>query len=89
MIWEESYSITFCCQTRIANAIQNHFVDENDAELTILIAAKLYEIGTLSSGLADELAGISKRTFIESLGEYGVSVFSDALEDLESDISNA
>jgi predicted HTH domain antitoxin len=64
-------------------------VDKNDSELTMLIASKLYEDGTLSSGQAAELAGISKRSFIELLGRYGVSVFSTSLDDLESDIDNA
>ena len=64
-------------------------VDKNDSELTMLIASKLYEDGTLSSGQAAELAGISKRSFIELLGRYGVSVFGTSLEDLESDIANA
>lgn len=64
-------------------------VDKNDNELTMIIAAKLYEDGTLSSGQAAELAGLSKRSFIEMLGKYGVSVFSTSLDDLESDIANA
>ncbi len=64
-------------------------VDKNDSELTLMIAAKLYEDATLSSGQAAELAGVSKRTFIELLGKYGVSVFSNSLDDLESDIANA
>jgi predicted HTH domain antitoxin len=64
-------------------------VDRNDAELTMLIAAKLYEEGTLSSGQAAELAGVSKRTFLEMVGKYGVSIFSNDPEDLASDITNA
>ena len=64
-------------------------VDKNDNELTMIIAAKLYEDGTLSSGQAAELAGLSKRSFIEMLGKYGVSVFSTSIDDLESDIANA
>lgn len=64
-------------------------VDENDNELIIRIAAKLYEDRTLSSGQAAELAGLSKRSFIEMLGEYGVSVFSTSVDDLESDTANA
>jgi predicted HTH domain antitoxin len=64
-------------------------VEKNDSELTMMIAAKLYEEGTLSSGQAAELAGISKRTFIELLGKYGVSVFSTSPDDLKSDITNA
>lgn len=64
-------------------------VDKNDNELTMIIAAKLYENGTLSSGQAAELAGLSKRAFIEVVGKYGVSVFSTSADDLESDIANA
>ena len=64
-------------------------VDKNDNELTMIIAAKLYEDGTLSSGQAAELAGLSKRSFIEMLGKYGVSIFSTSIDDLESDIANA
>jgi len=64
-------------------------VDKNDNELMMIIAAKLYEDGTLSSGQAAELAGLSKRSFIEMLGKYGVSVFSTSIDDLESDIANA
>ena len=64
-------------------------VEKNDNELAMIIASKLYEDGTLSSGQAAELAGLSKRTFIELLGKYGVSVFSTSVEDLKSDIANA
>jgi hypothetical protein len=35
------------------------------------------------------MAGVSKRTFIELLGKYGVSIFSDSVDDLHSDIKNA
>jgi len=64
-------------------------VDRADNELLMLIAAKLYESGTLSTGQAAELAGISKRSFIELLGKYGVSLFSSSVDDLESDINHA
>jgi predicted HTH domain antitoxin len=64
-------------------------VDKNDSELVMHIAVKLYEDGTLSSGQAAELAGLSKRSFIEILGKYGVSVFGTSIDDLDSDITNA
>jgi hypothetical protein len=35
------------------------------------------------------MVGISKRAFIEILGKYGVSLFSQSIEDLDKDISNA
>lgn len=64
-------------------------VDKNDDELVMIIATKLYEDGTLSFGQAADLARLSKRTFVELLGKYGVSVFSNSVDDLESDITNA
>lgn len=64
-------------------------VDLKDHDFTMIIATKLYEDGKLSSGQAAQLAGLSKRTFIELLGKYGVSVFSSSISDLHSDIANA
>jgi predicted HTH domain antitoxin len=64
-------------------------IKQSDEELQLLIAAKLYENGTLSSGQAAKVAGLSKREFIEVLGNYQVSLFSPLVEDLEQDIENA
>jgi len=72
--------------------IQLHIPDEvdlKDYDFSMIIASKLYEDEKLSSGQAANVAGLSKRTFIELLGRYGVSVFSTSLSDLESDIANA
>lgn len=66
-----------------------HSLKQNDDELKMLIAAKLYEDGALTSGQAAEVAGVSKREFIERLGKYGVSLFSDSANDLRSDLDNA
>lgn len=64
-------------------------VEINDFELKMLIAAKLFEDGKLSSGQAAEIVGVSKRTFIELLGKYNVSVFGYSYEELEEDLENA
>ena len=64
-------------------------VNKNDNELIMIIAAKLYEDAILSAGQAAQLAGISKRTFIELLGKYGVSVFGNSTNELSSDFENA
>ncbi|KOR36697.1 small protein [Planktothricoides sp. SR001] len=64
-------------------------VAQTDEELRLLMAAKLYENGTLTSGQAAELAGLSKKAFIEAIGNYNVSVFSGLVADLEADIQNA
>jgi predicted HTH domain antitoxin len=52
-------------------------------EVKIQLAAQLFEKGIFSSGQAADLAGISKREFIENVGKYGVSVFGESLEDIE------
>jgi len=64
-------------------------VEINDFELRMLIASKLFEDGKLSSGQAAEIVGVSKRTFIELLGKYNVSVFGYNYEELEEDLENA
>lgn len=64
-------------------------VDVKEHDLAMIVAAKLYEDGKLSSGQAAQVAGLSKRAFIELLGRYGVSIFSSSVEDLHSDIANA
>ena len=64
-------------------------VDLKDYDLSMIVAAKLYEDAILSSGQAAEMTGLSKRAFIEMLGKYGVSVFSTSVSDLRSDIANA
>lgn len=58
-------------------------------ELLMLLASQLYKKGKLSLGQAAELAGLSKRTFTELLGNYNVSIFNFPAEDLIKDLGNA
>ncbi len=39
-----------------------------------MMALKFYELGRLSLGQAAEVAGYSKRAFIDILGHYGIAV---------------
>lgn len=64
-------------------------VNLTDSEAAMALAAKLYEQGKLSLGQAAELAGHDKRTFMETLGDYNVSVFQYDEQELENDIANA
>jgi predicted HTH domain antitoxin len=64
-------------------------VDLDDREALLAIASRLYEKGRLSLGQAADLAGLSKRAFIEILGSYGVSVFNYPSSDLDQDVENA
>ena len=64
-------------------------IELKEFDFTMIVATKLYEDGLLSAGQAAQMTGLSKRTFIEILGKYGVSLFSQSIEDLHLDISNA
>ncbi|HSV09980.1 MAG TPA: UPF0175 family protein [Hanamia sp.] len=64
-------------------------VDLNEKEAKTLLAAKLYEKGSLSLGQAAELSGYSKRAFMEILGDFSVSIFNLSEEELETEIENA
>jgi predicted HTH domain antitoxin len=58
-------------------------------DFSVYLAGKLYEDEILSSGQAAVVANLSKRTFIELMGKYGISPFSTKVEDLIEDINNA
>lgn len=60
-------------------------LDLSDFEIKMLIASRLYETGKITSGQGAEIAGLSKRAFIELLGKYNVSVFGYSLD--EEDLS--
>lgn len=45
------------------------------AELRVVAAIKLYEVGRLSSGAAAQLAGVPRTVFLTKLAEYGAETF--------------
>ena len=55
----------------------------------ILIAAKLYEMGRLSTGGAAELADVPKPLFLTKLAGYGVDTFDLSKEELQRDLAIA
>ena len=63
-------------------------LEANDWELKMMLAAKLFELGRLSSGQAAEMAGLSKRAFVEMLGKFNVSVFGYDADEIERDLQN-
>lgn len=64
-------------------------VEVETSDVLMMVAARLYERGTLSLGQAAELAGKSKRVFAEMLGSYGVSIFNHPAADIARDVKNA
>lgn len=61
-------------------------VKVSESELKMILAAKLFDMGELSSGQAAKMVGITRREFLESVGKYGVSIFQYDAEELEEDL---
>ena len=64
-------------------------IRRKDWEISMMLAARLYADGDVSAAQGAEMVGVSRQTFVELLGKYGVSYFSESIEDLESDVRNA
>ena len=52
-------------------------------EAKLMIFASLFGKGSISSGKAAALLGMSRSDFLTTVGQYGISVFSDDEDDLE------
>ncbi len=61
----------------------------SEAEAKICLAAELFEAGRLSCGQAAELAGDSKRTFMELLSKQGIAVLDYPADELTDDLRHA
>ena len=61
--------------------------EELVAEIVLMAAIKMFELGKLSSGKASELAGISRREFLEKCSMYGVSVFNYSDDEIAEELS--
>jgi len=57
------------------------------AEIVLMAAIKMFELGKLSSGKASELAGISRREFLEKCSMYGVSIFNYSDDEIAEELS--
>ena len=62
---------------------------EFSEEAKLLLAAKLYEMGRISSGQAARLAGKSRVEFLFSLSRLGVPMSNLKAEDLETELNFA
>lgn len=58
-------------------------------ELQMLLAAKLFDEGLITSGQGADMVGLSKQAFIEMLGKYKISIFQYNINEIEADIANA
>lgn len=74
-------------KTLTINVPDNLDVDNRD--IAMLVSTQLYKEGKLSLGQAAEVAGLTKRTFVEILGSYNVSIFNFPASELSNDVANA
>jgi len=58
-------------------------------EIRFLAAAKLYELGRLSSGKAAELAGMGRVEFLASLSRIGIPAINLREEEIEAEVAAA
>ena len=63
--------------------------DDFAAEAKLAMAAKLFEIGRLSSGMAASLIGMDRVTFLAQLQHFGVPMVDLNSEELALDVHNA
>jgi predicted HTH domain antitoxin len=73
---------------RLPDALQQTRA-EFEQEAKMAMAVKLFEMKRLSSGLAANLAGVDRVTFLLSLHRYGVAMIDLDEEELLADLENA
>ena len=66
----------------------NRTEGEIGRDVKLYAALMLYQLGKLSSGMAAQMAGMSRVDFLYLCGEYGISVFQYTPEELEAELSN-
>jgi predicted HTH domain antitoxin len=62
--------------------------EELQAQIRLMAALKMFELGKLSSGKAAELAGMTRVEFFEMCGRYRVSLFGYSAEELEAEMQS-
>lgn len=60
--------------------------EEFEAQIRLMAALKMFELGKLSSGKAAELAGMSRVEFFEMCGRYKVSIFNYDDDEIEAEL---
>lgn len=58
-------------------------------EARLLLAVKFYELGMVSAGVAAQLAGVDRVSFLTSLSRYGVPAINLQEEEVEREIEEA
>ena len=59
---------------------------ELEAQIRLMAALKMFELGKLSSGKAAQLAGISRVEFFEMCGRYHVSIVNYDADEIAAEL---
>ncbi len=62
---------------------------EFESEARLLLAVKLYELERVSTGVAAELAGMSRVAFMFELSRFGLSPMGQEPDEIVEDVANA
>lgn len=62
---------------------------EFEQEAKMAMAVKLFEMRRLSSGMAANLAGVDRMTFLLALHRFGVAMIDLTEDELAADLANA
>lgn len=60
-----------------------------EREAKLLLAVKLYEMDRISTGLAAQLAGMDRVSFMFALADFGLSPIGVNADELEQELANA
>ena len=60
---------------------------ELEAQIRLMAALKMFELGKLSSGKAAQLAGIPRVEFFEMCGRYQVPIVNYTADELEAELA--
>ena len=64
-------------------------LDISNYDVVMILATQLYQNSKLSLGQAAEVAGLTKKAFVEMLGKNEISIFNFPTSDLINDVTNA
>lgn len=84
----QTYSIKVDYPENFPDALQTT-PDAFEHEARMAMAVKLFEMNRLSSGMAAQLVGIDRVSFLLQLNQYRVPVVDSTIDELESDFANA
>jgi predicted HTH domain antitoxin len=86
-VGDEMTTITVELPEQVEQAL-NRTPGEMARDVKLYAALMLYQLGKLSSGMAAQMAGLSRVEFLYLCGEYGISVFQYTTEELDAELAD-